>query len=1173
MKRTFLFCILCQLFAWPLVLNAQKSSTPKTLLWRISGNGLKKDSYLYGTMHLQDKRVFNFSDSLYYYLEKADGYAMEIDLRDFLDSMIQRGVAARESALFDDEDEEATITRPAGKKNATIDSLMKEVKNNNDPASRKKLIRIREALVRMSLKKREEMPTIMDAWFYGIARRQGKWLGSVEDVSDQLSLVDEVGREMNHDALKSSPDEVGRSLEKLIQIYLSRDLDELYRYALPGAGQRQEDRVFVRRNHKMVQSMDSLAPLRSVFFAVGAAHLPGDSGVIQLLRNKGYILSPVLSSKTKNPEQYLAKLDAAPWTAVEDKDKSLWVDMPTTASDINMFGDALSMKYSMDITTMTFFMATSIEVPAGTEKERSNEALNKNKNAVVLNQKEIENGGLKGFQGDVRLYNAYYRVQYLASEGRIYMLMAGGQRREKLNSPDVTRFLKSFKPRQAVAKPAETWYSQLIPDKGVSLEFPRKPRRNKQLEAEMDEDNDSRHLIFDLLDIKADVYMMLRIADLKEAKVVVNDSSYFDIYRKSFAGTIDSITRDEMGTWQGFPVFYLEGYSAERDALLRVMTMSRGNRNYTLYAGGSPEKRSQNMLDRYFQSFRLLPYQTLTRQKQESAEGNFSSTAPAPFRLYQDDEDEETSSQFTHYVSIDSIESVWYEVVKERISKYMWANSDSAGFAGALKGYVSWNDSVLRQQPVVSNGVKGREWIIGMGDSHIQKRIRIFFGGDSIYRLISYIPALYMNEPRHNAFFEDFRITRPEKKIDMLKSKAVLLLRDLQSADSATAAEALEAVGEAPFVAAELPLLYEAYMKQYADDSLDRYYSTRTQLHRAIEKLADKSTLQFVRNNYKSFTGQREPLKVSMLNLLAAIKTKESYALLKELLLKSPPAVVGDRELSSEITDSLQLAATLYPELLQLAANPGFSDRVLQVTIELADSSTIPVSMILPYAPSIYRYTDSLINTLQKTDSADIEGYLQRNRLRLLAKLKQPEAYQLLQKYLSVNQTYVRMEAAILLLKGGQSVAPAALEKIAADKWFRRDLHDSLLVLGKEKLFPEKYLTQALMAESDMYNEAYDEIPVEVLELVGERQLQYKGGLKRFYLFRVQFETVDDEEPEVYLGIAGPFSADRKDVSRINSITGLFTSEGFDPEKLDEHLKAYLDEIASYERDSEEQDD
>src|SRR5688572_8122028 len=83
-------------------LYAQSSiAWPKTLLWRISGNGLSKNSFLYGTMHLQDKRLFYFTDSLYHYLEQADGYALEVDLQEFMDSIIQKVVDQRQEELID----------------------------------------------------------------------------------------------------------------------------------------------------------------------------------------------------------------------------------------------------------------------------------------------------------------------------------------------------------------------------------------------------------------------------------------------------------------------------------------------------------------------------------------------------------------------------------------------------------------------------------------------------------------------------------------------------------------------------------------------------------------------------------------------------------------------------------------------------------------------------------------------------------------------------------------------------------------------------------------------------------------------------------------------------------------------------------------------------------------
>ena len=56
-----------------------QSTFPHTLLWRISGNGLQKPSYLYGTMHLNDKRLFRFDDSVYRAIEKTEGLAIEVN--------------------------------------------------------------------------------------------------------------------------------------------------------------------------------------------------------------------------------------------------------------------------------------------------------------------------------------------------------------------------------------------------------------------------------------------------------------------------------------------------------------------------------------------------------------------------------------------------------------------------------------------------------------------------------------------------------------------------------------------------------------------------------------------------------------------------------------------------------------------------------------------------------------------------------------------------------------------------------------------------------------------------------------------------------------------------------------------------------------------------------------
>src|SRR5579871_1020111 len=49
------------------------------LLWEITGNGLKKPSYLFGTMHVSSKMVFHLSDSFYFGIKNSDVVALELD--------------------------------------------------------------------------------------------------------------------------------------------------------------------------------------------------------------------------------------------------------------------------------------------------------------------------------------------------------------------------------------------------------------------------------------------------------------------------------------------------------------------------------------------------------------------------------------------------------------------------------------------------------------------------------------------------------------------------------------------------------------------------------------------------------------------------------------------------------------------------------------------------------------------------------------------------------------------------------------------------------------------------------------------------------------------------------------------------------------------------------------
>jgi hypothetical protein len=58
----------------------------------------------------------------------------------------------------------------------------------------------------------------------------------------------------------------------------------------------------------MAKRLDSLAHIRTMFFTMGVAHLSGDGGVIELLKQKGFTVEPVFSSKKFHQINILMKL-------------------------------------------------------------------------------------------------------------------------------------------------------------------------------------------------------------------------------------------------------------------------------------------------------------------------------------------------------------------------------------------------------------------------------------------------------------------------------------------------------------------------------------------------------------------------------------------------------------------------------------------------------------------------------------------------------------------------------------------------------------------------------------------------------------------------------------------------------------------------------------------------
>jgi hypothetical protein len=328
--------------------------------------------------------------------------------------------------------------------------------------------------------------------------------------------------------------------------------------------------------------------------------------------------------------------------------------------------------------------------------------------------------------------------------------------------------------------------------------------------------------------------------------------------------------------------------------------------------------------------------------------------------------------------------------------------------------------------------------------------------------------------------------------------------------------------------------------------------------------MADSSTVEFINEHFKKLPSEKEALKFDLLELLARYKTDHSYSVLKNLLIEHTPGQKGNKELSYRVTDSLSLARKLFPEILKLSNNNLFAERIIAISRNLIDSNLISYEMLLPYKVNFLYTADTILATLKKAKE-EFYGYQYLDMLHLLAGFNDEKCNQLLQKYLLLNSLMVKQEALIGLLKNKQVIPPAAVEKLAADKSYRRDIYDNLKKINKSGYYPAKYRTQQHLAESDIYNYAYSEDEPTEMNYIGERTVLYKGKKHRFYLYKLVYsyesEESDEMEEHKYLGIAGPFSIDLKTMEKENNVTGLFYDDEYDPKKIDKQLSSYLKSI------------
>lgn len=288
MKKTLVFMLLLCI-----TLGAQAQ-----LLWKVSGNGLDRPSYVIGTHHLAPLSVKDSIANLQQAIDQTEQVYGEIVMDDANNPEIL--MKMQQAMMLP-----ADTTLKSFYTQAQYDTIAAVVKNymGVDLALFDKLkpatitTQLSVALAMKSLKGFNPQEQL-DTWFQTQARQAGKKVGSLETIDMQINVLYN-SQTLTRQALllyctaTHIEQGVDQSL-RMNQAYMKQDLDELLAIIEEKMGDacdstpEEISTLIYGRNANWARQFPSIMKQSPTLFVVGAGHLPGPQGLLKLLQKQGY---------------------------------------------------------------------------------------------------------------------------------------------------------------------------------------------------------------------------------------------------------------------------------------------------------------------------------------------------------------------------------------------------------------------------------------------------------------------------------------------------------------------------------------------------------------------------------------------------------------------------------------------------------------------------------------------------------------------------------------------------------------------------------------------------------------------------------------------------------------------------------------------------------------------
>lgn len=938
---------------FPFFFVGQTQSKYPSLLWKITGNGIKKPSYVYGTMHVSNKVAFNLSEQFFEALSSVDVVGLETNPGKWLENMEASGEL--------DEINRANYAYPyRGEFYKTVFALNFPEKRmlqgilSYDPDI------IDGLLYRQTRNNANfEESTYIDLFIFQTASKLNKQIISLENFTESEIKARLASVPDQPNSQESTSYGIADYATQIENAYRDGNLDIIDSLSKIISSKNTQKFLIDDRNVFFVSAIDSVLKSHSLFSGVGAAHLPGDKGVIELLRAKGYKVEPVFPRTSKKSHQLRETLDQkikpVTFSTQYLNDSLFSVAAPGKFYPIVSLNN---LKYYIhaDMVNGSFYTIVRLKhlgpmfgVTPELLYQRMDSLLFENIPGKITLKKEIvSNTGVKGLEIINRTRNGneqHYHIYFTNLELIIFKL---GGKQSYASGNEAKQFFKSIR-----FTPKSSNYFNFSPaTKGFQVSIPNQYQYSK---------NGSGTQIGSVenlfaFDESQHVFYGLQHAVYNDFAYLEADTFELNQFKKQILKhyKFDSLIHSNISTEQGFPCIYFNS-SNKTGNVIDAKVFIKGVHYYFVYRISDKPMAGNEFLN----SFKLIDFEHIHPIKEikdneflfkvqdevtDNALSRFNELYAKTYDLEMNDtKEKQPDFDYTikskYYYSPSSEEYV--AITYEKYNDYDYRDTSSLQ-EKIVKNLNSNNSLFIKSQQSVFN--QGQyTYSCTMSDTATCRAIalKLFVKNGLMHEILAPFDTTIGLKGWTKGFFESFTPLDTVIGKNIFENKFSQLLNDLTSSDTLIRNKA-----NASVLSIGVQTTYaNAYIEFINSNKLNLVNEdSKAQLFVNGGTLETENIIVPYKNLYTQYTDSFY-LQLCLLKGLAYLKTQKSYTEFYNLLMNETPLVGAGNTVEDVffvLHDSLELCKQFFPGILTLTRYEEYRNAIYTLLADMVNQNLIP---------------------------------------------------------------------------------------------------------------------------------------------------------------------------------------------------------------------------------------